>query len=362
LALLTAWVIETQGERQWEAGRTALVVGLSFLLALFNGPELAKIHLLFLGMIFLLVMLVFQAQRQGRPIQLVLLGGQALIFIVMLRIYPANDAIPHWHPPTVRSAETSPPPPRELALFAPLTLEDHSREYWQEIPVGNRGLDQGRATINGYSPMLPQGLRQAFCFDHIGAACPELPAKLFELDGKTGLPLIDLVRVERVTAERGPFADGFLAAAGARWVVKQTGKAAQVFARAAPLPAEPGSVGWSSPGIALSLTSAEPRREVYQLTTPPGFAGGEILLARAWYPGMSARLDGKVLPLVAYRHFLPEIVLPPGAQGQLVFGYWPTGLAKGLIAAAISGAALILLGVLAWRWRSYGPSRPDDLY
>jgi hypothetical protein len=361
LALLTAWIIDTQGQRQWEIGRTTLVVGLSFLLALFNSPELAKIHLLFLGMIFLLVMLVFQAQRQGRSIQLILLGGQALIFVVMLRIYPANDAIPHWHPPTARPPETL-SPPRELALFAPLDLQDHGPDYWSEIPVGNRGLDQGRATINGYSPMLPQGLRQAFCFDHIGAACPELPAKLFEVDAKSGLDLIDLVRVERVTAERGPFADRFRAVAGARWIVEQTGKAAQVFGRAAPLPAEPGSVGWSSSGIALSLTSAAPRREVYQLTTAPGFAGGDILLARAWYPGMYARLDGKEITLVPYRHFLPDIILPAGAQGQLVFGYWPTGLGKGLILAAVSGAALILLGLLVWGRRSYGPSRQDDLY
>ncbi len=350
LALLTAWALGRAEGETWSWGRTAVAVGGPFVLALLNAPALVSTHLAFLGGIALLVLLVRSAQRHGRSIGPVLLGGQAVILVVMILLHPSNDAIPRWQPPTSRLDTAAAPQPRELALFSPLSgLEDRTADFWTELPAGNRGLQLGRSTVNGYSPVLIAGLYNAFCFNHIGATCPQLPAFLFAPDRVTGLPLLDLVKVGRVTAERGAFADAFRAAAGAGWATEHVGSAAEVFVRSSALPAKPGSVSWSSPGIDLALVAANTRRETYDVVTTPGSPGGDVVLARPWYPGMVARLNGRELPLQAYRRMLPLIELPAGASGRLVIEYWPAGLSSGLIMAAASAAILIVLGLAARR-------------
>ena len=335
LALLTAWALNIGAGQWWKPGRSVVVVGLPFLLALFNAPLAADRHFFFLGVIIVLTVLVILAQRTTLPVHFFLLSGQLVVFLLMIKLYPVNASTAPFPTPAERPTPVE-SNRLELALYSKAGFGMAERSYWQRMPLANRGLLEGRTTINGYSAIMPSGLKDMFCFNIRGAICCDLTEKLFKSDAKTGLILIDLLRIERVTADQHDFAEDFRRLAGSRWRIDVADSSVTSFVRTTPLTDRAGSAAWfSSDGIGLALLEKTTRREIFDLTTPVGFAGGEIVFARPWYPGVNARLNGQVVPMEAYRRLLPAVTLPAGASGRLVVEYWPAGLTEGLICAAV---------------------------
>jgi hypothetical protein len=72
---------------------------------------------------------------------------------------------------------------------------------------------------------------------------------------------------------------------------------------------------------------------------------GTLVLARAWYPGWSARLNGRPVTARPLAGVLVSVELPPHSAGRLEVSFWPSGLTAGLVLAAI-GALLLALAAL----------------
>jgi hypothetical protein len=70
-----------------------------------------------------------------------------------------------------------------------------------------------------------------------------------------------------------------------------------------------------------------------------------IVFPRPYYPGYVATLNGRPIPVLAYRGIVPMVELRPKAQGTLVVRYRPAWLRFGSIIAGAACAALVLIAV-----------------
>jgi len=156
----------------------------------------------------------------------------------------------------------------------------------------------------------------------------------------TGLSLIDLMGVNRILVQQGADAQAFAAWAGSTW--RQTrGLAGEWrFDRLQPL----GLVTWTTPGATARVVSRTPGRIELDAHNNAG-TPGTIVLARAWYPGWSARLNGAPVMARPLAGLLVSVAVPARSAGHLEVSFWPTGLTAGLVLAAI-GCLLLTLGTL----------------
>jgi len=93
-------------------------------------------------------------------------------------------------------------------------------------------------------------------------------------------------------------------------------------------------------GLAAHVVSDTGEQVVVQL---PEGASGRLILADAYYPGWTARVDGHPVPIERYAGYLRAVSLPASAK-VVVFDYQPRWL---LPAALVNGAALVLILTLA---------------
>jgi uncharacterized membrane protein YfhO len=95
----------------------------------------------------------------------------------------------------------------------------------------------------------------------------------------------------------------------------------------------------ASSGDAIAIADAASSSAVATFSE----TGGTLVLARLFYPGWRARIDGVEVPIVRVNGALMGVLVPPGAHWVEV-GYRPASVANGL---AISVAGLVALGALA---------------
>jgi hypothetical protein len=362
LVLLTFWIIAR--ERTLLPGSAAapwppLVGGMgitafAFVLALQNSPALARLHAAFLAAIGVLLLLCRTVgdRSHGRRLA-VFAAGHVVILGAIVVLWPANGAVRDWGMPAAKSfyaANAEATPLRQLFLFSEVVgPESRDPAWWAEVMPGNVGLlDGAAATLNGYSSIYPAGLTRALCFDYKSAACPDAARRLFLRDVTTGSRLVDLLGLDRIVVARNtPHEAAFVRWKTDEWTRVATGKYTQTYERVPPRPVGLVSgVSWATPGVLLSpAQQPTARKAIYNVRSVPTFAGGLVILARAWYPGYEARLNGRPLPVEAHLQTLPAVLLPPGASGVLEIDYWPAGLSAGLWAAAAALCALLILAV-----------------
>jgi hypothetical protein len=112
------------------------------------------------------------------------------------------------------------------------------------------------------------------------------------------------------------------------------------------------------PGLELgSAAGGQVRITSYRLNdvTVEVEAPGPVLLRLAdlWYPDWTARVDGKLTPVLKADYLLRAVVVPAGRH-RVEFRYESPAVMRGLLLSLLS--LLIVLGGLAWSWwKSRGP-------
>jgi hypothetical protein len=356
-ALLVASVITTELSQtsapwRWRFRRTAAVIGIQFVIGFWSLPQAAIVDLLFLAAVSGFALGAAWGLSRNSVFSTWLLAGHALILFMIISSVHTNPAIPPWYPPTARiPVEKNANALRELSLFEPLADRKITDDAWQHLSIGNRGLLYGRDSINGYNPFADPSLTKVLCFSWISASCPEVADKLFEKDSRTGVPMIDLLGVSLVTVERGPLVDSFRRLSDRNWVESGESESTVSFSRAHPLADD--SISWASPGIEVSAITREEQSDTFEISAPSG-STGEIIFARAWYPGYGVTLNGQALPVAVYRDLFPKVEIPAGAHGRLEITYWPAGLTAGLAIAGCSLLASLLVPLMGlYRRRSF---------
>jgi hypothetical protein len=250
----------------------------------------------------------------------------------------------------------------------------------EELFVGNSAMYSGLEFVNGYSPLGPLGLEEAFGFHTHGFSSPAGAEHVLTAESGRG-GFLDLLGVDGLV-----LADGYrehlgrLKANG--WAEEGSVKGGIVLRRrGTPTPrvraveqaeALPNREDMflrlrehrDGPAPVLLLTDkGEPEKlmfapaevtlvgETRNSTTieiKPTRADGELLIvfSRCWFPGYQAVCNGQTFPVEFCSATLPAVRLPAGTSGRLVLSYQPPSLILGeklaLGALAFVGVALLL--------------------
>jgi hypothetical protein len=362
LVLLVAMIVTKQspcrGENRWRLWPSAAALLLPFYIAYSNAPEAWALQAMAALPIGLAASVVAWLQWKRVEWRGFLVASHILFFFFIAVVVPSNALVPDWRPPLERAGTEaqSAAGPRAFALYPPTRVsgedfggsEKLPRDYWASLAPGNTALYSRQQTVNGYSAFRQRSFLDLFCLDQKGGTCEDGPSRLLAVEPRTKLSYADLMAVDRVVAMRGAYSAMFAGHAGAEWTVAGRTELADIFERAAPRRRIGNIVQWPE-AARIRTADAGTRSESYDIALEG--AGGRIVVARAWYPGITARLNGREVPVEPIAGIVPSVVLPPGAQGTLTIEYWPAGLTLGLY-AALAGLGVLAAFAVARRFRT----------
>jgi hypothetical protein len=136
---------------------------------------------------------------------------------------------------------------------------------------------------------------------------------------------------------------------------------AWILERNTPRPAQPGRVV-ASRGVVV--THAAPSSDTAESMTVSSVSGGSVVFSRLLWPGYTATLNGRPLPVDSVRGVFVTVRLPAGTHpSRLVLSFRPPGLTLGLVLAAIGVALLLTLMIfeVIFRRRRRDRDRTGDL-
>ena len=262
------------------------------------------------------------------------------------------------------------PVPPSLARVAPLSSDRLYLSFYREpdrcyrnrqvppgfgsvVRMGSMGMYAGVRMINGYSPIMSEGVGKALHIETHGNVPEAVGGPLLtEEAGEDGLlsrlGVDGIIRTHDYQSSALPPV--------AVWKMVGSSDEGDVYERrGGPL----GSVhSWTSaePGGTATYASASVRvventrqRVEAEVSVPEGGAGALIAFSRPFYPGYRATLDGKRLPVGTFRGMLPTVELPAGARGKLVLRYLPRAVVQGGVVAAAGVLLAVGLAVAALR-------------
>jgi hypothetical protein len=222
---------------------------------------------------------------------------------------------------------------------------------------GDRGWEDG--VVNGSGNVIA-GLRPGYaslavwqaalnshwCRTVWGATCSQ-PSQLLAEAGDTGQPWVDLMSSDTVLLSTGApeelrdhFAD--------TWTEVSADDTWLRYERDDDLPGrvtDADGVTVSPDDWTSGLARVGQPMDSYVVST--GDQGGTLALRIPWYPGMTASLDGRPLPVTTVEGAALAVELPAGVdRGRLDLAYQPTG-AGAVVPVTLAGVGVIVLAGLA---------------
>jgi hypothetical protein len=190
-----------------------------------------------------------------------------------------------------------------------------------------------------------------------GSTCPAAEDHLFARDPTTALTYADLMGVDRVVLTKNTFPDASTKGPPPGWhFVNPSDPLAWVLERTTVRPARPGRVA-ASPGV--SVTRVAPSSDTRESMTVSSTNGGPVIFSRLLWPGYTATLDGRPVPVGSVRGVFVTVNVPAGTQAaRLSLSFRPPGTTLGLVLAALGLvllASLMVLELAFWR-----PRRPCE--
>lgn len=327
---------------RWRLVPTAFAVVVPVSLSVINLPSEWALYVFSGGLVLLLVILADQMgclTHRSLPLYAVITS----VLIVWATSIIYEHAKPHY--------------PKSLADFSvPIRLDEYSSERpatrrlliadiprreparWRELPVLNTSLLFSDVSIFGYTPF---GLKE---YDKVrcesDSTCSNIAQRLTQPVSPTGRSFLDLMRVEHITIEKKPVAEQLIAELGTSWSVSHELMGATSFTRIQPFQL-PEPISWLSSGVEADVLSQSPQR-ISMTVNNAEATPGSIILARAWYPGWTASLNGQALEADGFEGIFVRIFLPPGSSGQLSIVYWPAWFWPAMLLSA-SGVILLLI-------------------
>jgi hypothetical protein len=218
---------------------------------------------------------------------------------------------------------------------------------------GDMGMLAGLKMVNGYSPLGPAGLTQGLCMNLFGWTCEGVAERLEKVDSETQRTAWQLLGITRVIVDKTTINKRAkpLSINGASICYDDRYVTVYCLPRTYNYP-----ITWSSEPVSYTVldTAASTVKIAITSDTP----GTEVVFARAWYPGLTARLDGRPVEASRYQYDLVRVKLPKVDSGvlELYWGY------PGTVPAWIALAASLVTTLLGLRVaRSREGSTATDL-
>ena len=337
----------------WNRRRGLLVTGLmalQFVLSFQATPQDWLPHLVgalaCLGGIVLLVRFADDpARRLG-----VAAGLTLAIFVATHAATFANWQVAEWGVSAVAGPSRGADVPDAYGVYIGDFGNTGDPQRLAEYGTGLIPLGDGRAMINGYTPLGHAEFSGLMCMDIFGLVCPEAGQRLLGIDPETGVPLADLFRINVMTILKGPHLDLTEPALDPAWSLESEGTYTKRYRRALPNAALPGTLSWVSPGLEVT-SAATPRFGDEELTVKGTAEPTRLIFARLYWPGYHAFIGDTEIALDAYRGVFVEVHVPAGAEGRLSLRFIPPHRTLGL--AGMGAGLLLLVALVAW----FGPIR-----
>ncbi len=283
------------------------------------------------------------------------MAGAVLVSIlavlwVQVGAYPRNLGVSQWHMPVSRSAAKAsfpdyPGVTLQLGQRAPVKTLAEAEATWRSLVFGNYPRTLGLAYVNAYTAVGHQKFSTLLCMRWEGGTCQKSNQYLFATEPATALTYADLMGLDRVVLIKHAFPQAPAQGAPVGWdFVLDADPLAWVLERTTPRPAQPGRVV-ASPGV--TVTDAAASRDTAESMTVSSPDGGSVVFSRLLWPGYTAMLDGRAVPVESVEGVFVAIRLPAGTQAaRLELSFRPPGTTLGLTLAAGGGALLTLLVAL----------------
>ncbi len=340
-------------QMKWELGLLALVLLISMLPSAnvfrWSFRWLPLLHLI-LGLVAAAALAQFRLAAVWRWLALILVFGSLLGTYLVL---PTNTGVPRY-PFAAGLGKTQPLDPARLYLSVyppPETayrVENHPEPVGQVTRPGSTSMWAGVRLLNGYSPIRGAGVGRAFAFSTHGEIDPAMADYLLgwqagpnELLATLGVDGIIVAR--EIASAPQPAAEWTLAHSDAEGRVYH--RVGGVLPRIHPL-VQPNE---KLPATRVRLLEDSRQLVVAEVAVPAGGAAVDLVLARPFFGGYRATLNGEKCAVASYRGLVPLIKLPPGAHGRLTVVYRPWWLLWG---GSLAGISLLICLFGAWRARN----------
>lgn len=330
-------------------------------------PDLYRMHVMAgLGVLSLVLAAVYVSCRRG-PVAggALLVVGTAVVVTYQTSRLPVgieSTTATGGQPPSsiaqVRDATSFYRGP-VLQLSAETSLGVASRTQTGELLFGNEGLMSGHESLVRYSGMGFQDFTRALCMDYRGQFCPEAFDRVWAPDEETGVPLIDLLRVQTLVLDARMFPGPVAGPPPGGWSVVARDDLRTVWVRNRPSTYE-GRLSWASPGI--DIRSDRSRAEVESVSFR-ATDDGTLTFARLNWPGYSATLDGEPIAVRTGSAGLLRVDVPAGRH-VLTLRFESPGLSLGVgllaVAVPVSLGQTVLWITTADRRRQRIPASSAD--
>ena len=304
------------------------------------------------GLVLLVVsVLVIALGRRfgGAPATVAVLVSILAVLWVQVGQYPSNLGVSQWHMPVSRSAAKAHFPDYQgenlqLGQRAPVKTPAEAEATWRSLVFGNYPRTLGLSYVNLYTAVGHQKFSSLLCIRWEGGTCQNAKKYVFAKEPTTGLTYADLMGLDRVVLIKHTFPNAPAQGAPGGWqFVRDGDPLAWILERTTPRPAQPGRVV-TSPGV--MVTDAAPSSDTAESMTVSSASGGSVVFSRLLWPGYTATLDGRPVPVDSVQGVFVSIRLPAGTHAaRLGLSFRPPGTTLGLGLAAM-GVALVT-GLLA---------------
>ena len=305
------------------------------------------------------VVVIALGRRFGAPAAAgVVLASILVVLWVQVGQFPTNRGVSQWQMPVSRSAAKANFPKYQgvtlqLGKRAPVRTPAEAKATWRSLVIGNFARTLALDYVNSYTAVGHQRFSSLLCMAWEGSTCPEAKGYLFARDPTTGLTYADLMGLDRVVLTKNTFPDASRQAPPPGWhFVDPSDPLAWVLERTTPRPARPGRVVAS---LGVSVTRVAPSSDTGESMTVSSAGGGPVVFSRLLWPGYTATLDGRPVPVGSVRGVFVTVKVPAGTQAaRLSLSFRPPGTTLGLVMAALGLvllATLIVLELVFWRRR-----------
>jgi len=342
-------------------GLVALLLALTGLSSYQADPVGWRVHAAGSVAVVVAVAVFLALPERARALRFALFGAVSLLlFTATHALFTTNPDVPDWGlPDEVEANLPANVAPRAYTLYLGWLGHPADVERLEEFRTGMMPRVRETATINGYTPIGHRFGSDFLCMNMFGETCPEGIPRLFEREPETGASYLDLMRVDRLIARKGPHLDWLRPQLDGTWRREFDGPRTERYVRDLPNAGLPGTVSWVSPGATVEADgSTHPTGERLRISRPAG-QPTTVVFARQWWPGYQAEFEGEPLPVRAQAGIFVAVDVPTGAEtGTVTLRYRPPYPRLGL--AAVAAGLALLLGGLLLRWRGAGRIVPPD--
>ncbi len=279
----------------------------------------------------------------------------AVAFGVLLSTYlviPPNCGVPKYNlSQDLLKAAPLDPARLYLSVYPAAEIiyrtESKPRPIGQITRPGSTSMLAGLHFVNGYSPILASGVAKEFGFAIHGEFDWATQKKLLEEEAGGG-GLLDRLGVDGIVVASE---SGLRPLPVNEWDVAVRSEEGIVYHRH--LPSDKVTLLMSYDAASTGLRSVrgyvsafhESRTSVSAVITSSAPIGKEVSFSRPYFRGYHASLDGREVPITAWKGLSPQVDLPPGLEDKVVLTYRPWWLVWGG-AAAICCLVVLLIGVI----------------